>query len=88
MAEDKFTLAEKGGSAAADDKAADAGHLKAAVYGVINAVVVMPVMIGFVIFRHPTFHTDPPCTASSSSSSCSRRLCTRRASNVRRCPSR
>ena len=30
-------------------------------YGVINAVVVAPVMIGFaaIIFRHPAFHEDP-----------------------------
>ena len=36
-------------------------HLKAAMYGVINAVVVAPVMVGFaaIIFRHPAFHTDP-----------------------------
>ena len=36
-------------------------HLKAAMYGVINAVVVAPVMIGFaaIIFRHPAFHADP-----------------------------
>ena len=36
-------------------------HLKAAMYGVINAVVCAPVMIGFaaIIFRHPAFHADP-----------------------------
>ena len=36
-------------------------HLKAAMYGVINAVVVAPVMVGFaaIIFRHPAFHADP-----------------------------
>ena len=30
-------------------------------YGVINAVVCAPVMIGFaaIIFRHPAFHADP-----------------------------
>ena len=39
----------------------DTTHLKAAMYGVINAVVVAPVMIGFaaIIFRHPAFHADP-----------------------------
>ena len=38
-----------------------AAHLKAAMYGVINAVVCAPVMIGFaaIIFRHPAFHADP-----------------------------
>ena len=37
-----------------------ATHGKAAVYGLINAVVVAPVMIGFaaIIFRHPAFHAD------------------------------
>ena len=43
------------------DDTAYAAHLKAAMYGVINAVVCAPVMIGFaaIIFRHPAFHADP-----------------------------
>ena len=43
------------------DDTAYTAHLKAAMYGVINAVVCAPVMIGFaaIIFRHPAFHTDP-----------------------------
>ena len=43
------------------DDTAYAVHLKAAMYGVINAVVCAPVMIGFaaIIFRHPAFHADP-----------------------------
>jgi SulP family sulfate permease len=38
-----------------------ATHLKAAMYGVINTVVVAPVVVGFaaIIFRHPAFHVDP-----------------------------
>ena len=36
-------------------------HLRAVMYGVINAVVVTPVMIGFaaIIFRDQAFHQDP-----------------------------
>ena len=43
------------------DDTAYTAHLKAAMYGVINAVVCAPVMIGFaaIIFRHPAFHADP-----------------------------
>ena len=35
--------------------------LKSSLYGIINAIVVAPVMIGFaaIIFRHRAFHEDP-----------------------------
>ena len=50
----------QGDDGAPQRESALATHGKAAVYGLINAVVVAPVMIGFaaIIFRHPAFHAD------------------------------
>ena len=52
-----------GGAASADaeNESALQSTVKALLYGLINTIVVTPVMIGFaaIIFRHNAFHRDP-----------------------------
>ena len=50
-----------GGADGAAAESAVQGAVKALLYGLINTIVVTPVMIGFaaIIFRHEGFHRDP-----------------------------